>query len=83
MNAAVSPEVSGPVARIGRLAPSAARPNKASFKALAPVLTSQYAIELVANACDYAACAQHREGIATIIEKRSPQFFDKCDFHDQ
>ena len=59
---------------ISQLAPGAARLNKASFRALEPVLKAQAAIELIANAYDYAACAEHREGIAAFIEKRLPRF---------
>ena len=59
---------------IRRLAPQAARLNKQSFRAFAPVLSTQNAIDLAAVAYDYAASAEHREGIHAFIEKRSPVF---------
>lgn len=62
------------VQRIGQLAPGAARLNKASFRALAQVVPSSIATNLIANAYGYAAFAEHREGIAAFIEKRPPVF---------
>jgi enoyl-CoA hydratase/carnithine racemase len=59
---------------ISQLAPGAARQNKASFRVLAPVLPAQAATELIATAYAYAACAEHREGIAAFVEKRQPHF---------
>ncbi|MEO5659013.1 MAG: enoyl-CoA hydratase/isomerase family protein [Polaromonas sp.] len=70
------------VKRISQLAPRAARLNKASFRALAPVLPAQAATELIANAYCYAACGEHREGIAAFIEKRPPQFLDTFESHE-
>jgi enoyl-CoA hydratase/carnithine racemase len=62
------------IRRISQLAPRAARLNKASFRALAHVVSTQAATELIANAYDYAASDEHREGIAAFIEKRTAQF---------
>jgi enoyl-CoA hydratase/carnithine racemase len=62
------------VDRIKPLAPHAARLNKQSFRALAQQPRAQEAIDLVATAYSYAASAEHREGVAAFIEKRSPQF---------
>ena len=62
------------VKRISQLGPQAARLNKANFRALTQVPRVQQAIDLVASAYDYAASAEHREGIAAFIEKRPPQF---------
>ena len=59
---------------IGRLAPGAARLNKACFRALAQFLQASDAVELTAHAYDYAGCAEHREGIAAFTEKRQPRF---------
>ncbi|MEY4736233.1 MAG: hypothetical protein RL302_552 [Pseudomonadota bacterium] len=74
--------------RIASLAPQAARMNKQTFRALnrplAPAEYAQAAINNVANsetedtvettAYAYAEHAEHREGIAAFIEKRSPNF---------
>ena len=62
------------VGRIQALAPQAARLNKASFRALAYVSTAQAAINIVANAYDYASSGEHREGIVAFMEKRPPAF---------
>ena len=62
------------IRRISQLAPQAARLNKASFRALAHIPSALTAINLVANAYDYAASDEHREGIAAFIEKRPPVF---------
>ena len=60
--------------RIKQLAPQAARLNKATFRNIAPVLHAQSAIDLIATAYEYAASAEHREGISAFIEKRLPAF---------
>ena len=60
--------------RIGQLAPQAARLNKASFRALAHIPLAQEAINTIATAYDYAASAEHREGITAFMEKRPPAF---------
>lgn len=72
--AGVSAAVLERVSRIQQLAPRAARLNKKTFSALAPVLIAQSAIDLIATAYDYASSAEHREGVMAFIEKRPPQF---------
>ena len=57
--------------RITRLAPQAARLNKQALRALAG---GQGAEALVPTAYDYADSAEHREGIAAFLAKRSPNF---------
>jgi enoyl-CoA hydratase/carnithine racemase len=59
--------------RVRQLAPQAARLNKATFRALANLPPAQPTINLTA-AYDYAASAEHREGISAFMEKRSPVF---------
>lgn len=70
LDAAVQAQLQG----IGRLAPRAARQNKACFRALAQSFPASNAIDLIATAYDYAACDEHREGIAAFTEKRQPRF---------
>jgi enoyl-CoA hydratase/carnithine racemase len=62
--------------RIRPLAPQAARLNKQTFRALAPVLINEVATNLVATSYGYASSAEHREGVTAFIDKRSPQFSD-------
>lgn len=71
---ALATTVTALVERMGQLAPQAARMNKKTFRALAPVNIAQDAIYLVANAYAYADSAEHREGILAFTEKRKPQF---------
>lgn len=67
-------EAAAMVGRMSRLAPQAARINKQSFRALANNQYAQAATDLIANAYNYAASAEHREGVMAFVEKRSPQF---------
>ena len=60
--------------RITQLAPQAARLNKATFRALVPLLAGPAAEQLIASAYDYADSTEHREGISAFMEKRPPQF---------
>jgi enoyl-CoA hydratase/carnithine racemase len=60
--------------RMRPLAPRAARLNKQSFRALAPVDNAQAATDLVALAYRYADSQEHREGISAFTEKRAPRF---------
>lgn len=62
------------VERCATLAPGAARLNKQTFRALAPVDIAQEATDLIANAYRYAASPEHREGVTAFIEKRPPRF---------
>ncbi|MDM0023394.1 enoyl-CoA hydratase/isomerase family protein [Variovorax saccharolyticus] len=60
--------------RIATLAPTAARLNKATFAALRQAGAQQAVAPLVASAYDYADSAEHREGIAAFLDKRTPGF---------
>lgn len=62
------------ISRISQLAPHAARLNKASLRALALAPIALIATDLIADAYDYAASDEHREGIIAFIEKRPPAF---------
>jgi len=70
----VAAEAVATAERVSRLAPQAARLNKQSFRALAHSQRAQAATDLIANAYNYAASAEHREGVMAFVEKRSPQF---------
>lgn len=69
--AALDEDVQRRVRRFGELSPEAARLNKQTLRALSQ---GQGAQTLVARAYDYAAHAEHREGIAAFIDKRLPVF---------
>ena len=64
----------GTAQRVAGLAPQAARLNKRSFRALAPVLSESIASDLIAHAYHYADSQEHREGVKAFTEKRPPQF---------
>jgi enoyl-CoA hydratase len=72
----------GTACRVAALAPGAARMNKQTFRALkvpqAPDGKAQAAIENIVNGTPdpyaYADSAEHREGIAAFLAKRSPVF---------
>jgi enoyl-CoA hydratase/carnithine racemase len=69
--AALDKDVQQRARRIGELSPEAARLNKQTLRALSQ---GQGADALVARAYDYAAHAEHREGIAAFLDKRLPVF---------
>jgi enoyl-CoA hydratase/carnithine racemase len=71
---ALDAAVAACVDRICLLAPQAARMNKQTFRALAPVIFDHNATELIANAYRYADSNEHREGVTAFTEKRSPRF---------
>ncbi|MFO1262970.1 MAG: enoyl-CoA hydratase/isomerase family protein [Rhodoferax sp.] len=62
------------VQRMLALAPQAARMNKRTFRALAPVFAGNNATEIVASAYQYANSSEHREGIQAFLDKRAPRF---------
>ena len=72
----VAAEALATARRVAGLAPQAARLNKQCFRALAQLIPTQTAIELIATAgaYGYADSAEHREGVVAFIEKRVPQF---------
>jgi enoyl-CoA hydratase len=59
-------------ARIAALAPQAARLHKQTFAALRAGAPSAH--QLLPTAYDYADSAEHREGIAAFLAKRTPNF---------
>ena len=73
-SAEIDAHVNTLVERIAKLAPAAARLNKQTFRAAAPLIRAEAAIKLVADAYRYADSTEHREGVAAFIEKRPPQF---------
>ena len=76
-----APALDGAVAafvdRMRPLAPQAARMNKQTFRAIAPVGIDLFAPDLIANAYQYANSAEHVEGVRAFTEKRPPQFGGK------
>lgn len=62
------------VERMQALAPQAARMNKRTFRALAPVFSSDDATKQIANAYQYADSFEHREGVQAFLDKRAPRF---------
>ena len=76
-----APALDGAVAafvdRMRPLAPQAARMNKQTSRALAPVGIDSLASDLIANAYQYANSAEHVEGVRAFTEKRPPQFGGK------
>ena len=66
--------VAGCIDRIVQLAPAAARLNKKSFRALARPILAEAATELIASCYNYAASAEHLEGVTAFVEKRKPVF---------
>ena len=62
------------LARMLALAPQAARMNKRTFRALAPVFAGDSAANIVASAYRYADSSEHREGIQAFLDKRAPRF---------
>jgi enoyl-CoA hydratase/carnithine racemase len=73
-DADIHPATQRLTARICGLAPAAARLNKQSLRALRQQLPRLHAIDLIANAYEYADTAEHREGVTAFVEKRTPQF---------
>ncbi len=61
-------------ATMARLAPQAARMNKATMRALTQASDGSVPQALLANAYAYADSAEHREGIAAFAAKRAPRF---------
>jgi enoyl-CoA hydratase/carnithine racemase len=68
-------EVQASADRIARLAPQAARMNKRTLRRLAgQAADAPPPADLLERAYDYATSAEHREGIAAFLEKRTPRF---------
>lgn len=72
-DAEVSDQVQSLIGRLLALAPRAARMNKATLRALSD-RGGQALPDLIATAYDYADSAEHREGVAAFMAKRSPRF---------
>ena len=70
-DAALAREALASVERIAALAPQAARLNKRTLRRLADRPPPP---DLLASAYDYAPSAEHREGVAAFLEKRTPRF---------
>ncbi|SCX68710.1 enoyl-CoA hydratase/isomerase family protein [Variovorax sp. EL159] len=68
----VAATVQAHATRVAALAPQAARLHKKTFAALRAGAPSAHS--LLATAYDYADSAEHREGIAAFLAKRTPNF---------
>jgi enoyl-CoA hydratase/carnithine racemase len=72
--------VQAAVHRVASLAPQAARMNKQIFRSNQPVALAEYVQAATKNIAEYvspyayADSAEHREGIAAFLDKRSPHF---------
>ena len=73
-DAELQPAVQAYTDRICQLAPNAAAMNKQYFRAVDQLIRARAATELIATAYQYAASAEHREGVTAFIEKRLPNF---------
>jgi enoyl-CoA hydratase/carnithine racemase len=74
-NTALADAVQASAARIAQLAPQAARMNKRILRRVAGQAPgTPLPPDLLERAYDYATSAEHREGIAAFLEKRSPKF---------
>ena len=73
-DAEVASEAAAMAERVAGLAQAAARLNKQAFRALALEDRARAATDLIASAYTYADSAEHREGVAAFVEKRSPRF---------
>ncbi|WP_341903130.1 enoyl-CoA hydratase/isomerase family protein [Polaromonas sp. YR568] len=62
------------VDRIKALAPQAARLNKQTLRVVGASVPPSAMTELLDYAYDYAASAEHREGVMAFVEKREPVF---------
>lgn len=69
--ALLADEVLARAQRVATLSPEAARLNKRTLRALAGGARAE---ALVDSAYDYAGHAEHREGIAAFLDKRTPAF---------
>ena len=69
--AALADEVLTRARRMAELSPEAARLNKQTLRALAAGISAD---ALVDRAYEYAGHAEHREGIAAFLDKRTPAF---------
>jgi enoyl-CoA hydratase/carnithine racemase len=68
-------EVQATSERIAQLAPQAARMNKRTLRRLAArAPDAPLPGDLLERAYDYATSAEHREGIAAFLQKRTPRF---------